>query len=256
MIVMFTDYGVTGPYTGQLEIMLRSRVPDLPVINLCADVPRQNPRAAAYLLAALKQSLPQPSVWLCVVDPGVGTWEDAPVMLKLDGCWFVGPDNGLFDIIGRRSTERTCYDISWRPQVLSNSFHGRDLYAPVAAELAAGHRPAGEQRDWQPRYAWPDDLNEVIYQDGFGNAMTGMRATSLNAESKLVVNGEILDYAPTFGEVDPGTPFWYENSNGLVEIAVNQGSAIDDLELEIGTSFVVELSGGMRLMDREWLNGD
>lgn len=243
MIVLFTDYGVTGPYTGQLEIMLRARAPDTSVINLCADVPRQNPKAAAYLLAALRQSLPQPAVWLCVIDPGVGTGRDRPVMMSLDDCWFVGPDNGLFDIVGRRAQRRTCFDISWRPATLSNSFHGRDLYAPVAAELAAGRRPAGELRDWQPRHQWPADLNEIIYVDAFGNAITGMRATSLNAESRLVINGEILCYASTFGDVPEGTAFWYENSNGLVEVAVNCGNAIEQLELEVGTSFIVELSG-------------
>lgn len=243
MIALFTDYGVTGPYTGQLEIVLRARAPDTCVINLCADVPRQNPKAAAYLLAALRQSLPQPVVWLCVIDPGVGTGRDRPVMMNLDDCWFVGPDNGLFDIVGRRAQRRICFDISWRPAMLSNSFHGRDLYAPVAAELATGRRPAGELRDWQPRHQWPADLNEIVYVDAFGNAITGMRATSLNAESRLVINGETLDYAPTFGEVTEGTAFWYENSNGLVEVAVNCGNAVEQLELEVGTSFVVELSG-------------
>jgi len=244
MIVLFTDYGVTGPYTGQLEIVLRSQAPAVPVVNLCADVPRQNPKAAAYLLAALKKSLPQPAVWLCVIDPGVGTGRDAPVMLHLDGCWLVGPDNGLFDIVGQRARHRACFDIRWRPAVLSNSFHGRDLYAPVATELAQGRRPAGELRNWQPLYQWPADLNEVIYTDAFGNAMTGMHAASLNAESRLVINGTILNYARTFGEVDEGTAFWYENSNGLVEIAVNCGSAVEQLELAVGDSFVVELSGG------------
>ncbi len=243
MIVLFTDYGVTGPYTGQLEIVLRSQAPGVPVINLCSDVPRQNPKAAAYLLGALRQSLPQPAIWLCVIDPGVGTGRDAPVMLNLDGCWFVGPDNGLFDIVGRRAVTGTCFAIDWRPERLSNTFHGRDLYAPVAAQLALGNRPAGELRDWEPCFDWPDDLNEIIYTDAFGNAITGMRGTSLNAEARLAINGKRLAYAPTFGEVPEGAAFWYENSNGLVEIAVNCGNAIEQLELEVGTSFVVELSG-------------
>lgn len=243
MIVVFTDYGLTGPYTGQLEVILRSRIPAESVIELCNDVPRQDPKSAAYLLAALKESLPQPTIWLCVVDPAVGTGRDTPVALNLDGCWFVGPDNGLFDMVGRRAVSRSCIDIAWRPEQLSNTFHGRDLYAPVAAELALGKRPVGETRNWQPCHDWPDDLNEIIYVDAFGNAMTGMRATRLNAESRLAINGIRLGYAATFGDVPEGQSFWYENSNGLVEIAVNQGSAIDQLGLEVGTSFIVELSG-------------
>ncbi|MDZ7735500.1 MAG: SAM-dependent chlorinase/fluorinase [Gammaproteobacteria bacterium] len=214
--------------------MLRSKAPTIPVVNLCADVPRQNPRAAAYLLAALRQSLPQPAVWLCVIDPGVGTGRDRPVMMSLDDCWFVGPDNGLFDVVGRRARRCACYDITWQPGYLSRSFHGRDLYAPVAAALAAGHRLPGELRDWQPRHHRRPDLNEIIYMDAFGNAITGMRATSLNAESRLVINGEILCYASTFGDVPEGTAFWYENSNGLVEVAVNRGNAIERLNWKWG----------------------
>lgn len=244
MIVLFTDYGVGGPYIGQLQVVLQTRAPRIPVIDLCANVPRQNPKAASYLLAALRNSLPQPDVWLCVVDPGVGTWSDAPLMLNLDGRWFVGPDNGLFDIVARRARQRSSYRIQWQPGQLSHSFHGRDLYAPVAAELALGRRPAAELQNWQPRYDWPDDLNEIIYTDAFGNAVTGMRAAYLNTDSRLVINGESLGYARTFAEVSTGSVFWYENSSGLVEIAVNQGSAVELMALEVGSSFVVDMPGG------------
>lgn len=239
MIVLLTDYGFTGPYNGQLEIVLKSKVPEEAVVNLCADVPRQNPRAGAYLLAALKKSLPQPDIWLCVVDPGVGTWVDAPVMINIDGSWFVGPDNGLFELVARRAVQRTCYRIIWRPERISSSFHGRDLYAPVAAELARGHRPASELYEWQSITDWPDDLNEIIYLDSFGNAVTGIRASTLDTSARLFINGTSLNHAITFGDVNEGQGFWYENSIGLVEIAVNCGNASDAFGIDIGASFVV-----------------
>ena len=86
------------------------------------------------------------------------------------------------------------------------------------------------------RYNWPDDLGEVIYFDGFGNAWTGIRASTIDTEKILVVADRQVKHADTFAKVAPGEYFWYENSSGLLEIAVNQGSAKDLLGLEIGSN--------------------
>lgn len=242
MIVLFTDYGLNGPYVGQLELVLKHAMPELRVINLCADVPRQNPKAGAYLLAALARSLPQPRVWLCVVDPGVGTWQDAPVALNLDGRWFIGPDNGLFDVVGQQARQVVCQEISWRPGDLSVSFHGRDLYAPVAAALAQNRRLPGDIRRWTPRYFQQADLAEVIYIDSFGNVMTGLRAGAIDRQAVLIAGEWRLHYAETFAAVAVGTLFWYYNSCGLVEIACNQGRADEQLGLKPGDAITL-LSG-------------
>ena len=84
------------------------------------------------------------------------------------------------------------------------------------------------------RADWPDDLLEIIYIDHFGNAMTGMRAAMLPPEARLSAAGRVFEHARTFGDRPPGVPFWYENSNGLAEIAVNRGRADRDLGLSIG----------------------
>ena len=81
---------------------------------------------------------------------------------------------------------------------------------------------------------WPDDLGEIVYLDHFGNAMTGLRATQLPRNARLAAAGRLLERAKTFSDRQPGTAFWYENSNGLVEIAVNQGRADRELGLSIG----------------------
>jgi S-adenosyl-L-methionine hydrolase (adenosine-forming) len=236
MIVLFTDFGLQGPYTGQMKAVLHRMAPSVPVIDLFADAPTGNPKASAYLLAAYAPWFAAGTTFLCVVDPGVGGARP-PVVIEADGRWYVGPGNGLFELVERRAAKTRNWDIDFKPQQLSASFHGRDLFAPAAAMLARGEPPPGRPRAEraQPRADWPDDLAEIVYVDHFGNAMTGLRAAMLPPDTRLAVAGRVLERARTFSDRPPGTAFWYENSNGLAEIAVNQGRADRDLGLAIGS---------------------
>jgi S-adenosylmethionine hydrolase len=176
------------------------------------------------------------TVFLCVVDPGVGGTRPA-IIVEADGRWYVGPGNGLFELVERRAASTRTWDINWKPDRLSASFHGRDLFAPVAAMLARGEPPPGQpcKDSTHRRTDWPDDLSEIVYVDHFGNAITGLRAATLPPAPKLGVTGQLLQRAGTFSDRPVGIAFWYENSNGLVEIAVNQGRADRDLSLAIGS---------------------
>jgi hypothetical protein len=238
MIVLFTDFGATGPYTGQIKGVLRRHLPsEIPIVDLLADAPRCNPKAAAYLLASSVEPFPPGSVFLCVIDPGVGGAR-RPCIVEADGRWFVGPDNGLFELIIRRATGRPrWWLITWQPERLSSSFHGRDLFAPVAAWLARDRVPSGQERPISERCRsdWPDDLAEVIYVDAFGNAVTGIRASGMPPRSMVNLGGYSLMKATTFVDVPPGQAFWYENASGLIEIAVNRGHAADQLMLRVGS---------------------
>lgn len=236
MIALFTDFGLTGPYTGQVKAVLAREAPHAPVIDLFADAPVCDPRLSAYLLAAYAPELPEGTVVLAVVDPGVGTARRA-LIVEADGRRYVGPDNGLLEIVRRRAESVSAWVIDWRPQVLSNTFHGRDLFAPVAARLARGERPAATpiESTTLSRPDWPDDLSSVVYIDVYGNALTGIRAASLSAEAVLVARGRRVMRARTFADVPVGEAMWYENSNGLAEIAVNRGRADDTLGLHPGT---------------------
>jgi S-adenosylmethionine hydrolase len=152
------------------------------------------------------------------------------------GPWYVGPGNGLFDLVQRRAGTTRSFDIEWKPERLSASFHGRDLFAPVAAILARGEPPPGRPHDGADRRPdWPDDLCEIVYVDHFGNAMTGLRAAMLPPNARLTVAGRVLERARTFSDLPRVAAFWYENSNGLAEIAVNQGRADRELSLTIGS---------------------
>ncbi|GGF30964.1 hypothetical protein GCM10011611_41330 [Aliidongia dinghuensis] len=236
MIALFTDFGLEGPYTGQVKAVLHRWAPGVPVIDLFADAPAANPKAAAYLLAAYATWFPAGTVVLGVIDPGVGGAR-APIVVESDGRWYVGPDNGLFELVRRRAAGARSWEITWVPEALSASFHGRDLFAPVAAQLALGEMPADTPRPAEAgrQPDWPDDLAEIVYIDHYGNALTGMRAAAVPDGARLKAGGRVLARGRTFSSVPAGTAFWYENSNGLAEIAVNAGRADTHLGLAIGS---------------------
>jgi S-adenosylmethionine hydrolase len=236
MICLFTDFGLHGPYVGQLRAVLLDRAPGIAVIDLFADAPTANPKASSYLLAAYAAWFPAGTVFLAVVDPGVGGARPA-VIVEADGRWYVGPGNGLFELVVRRAASARRWDITFKPPRLSATFHGRDLFAPVAAMLARGQAPCGALRtdDADRRKDWPDDLPEIVYVDHFGNALTGLRAVKLPSRARLGTGGRVLERARTFADQPPGSAFWYENSNGLAECAVASGRAATVLGLCVGS---------------------
>jgi len=235
MIAVFTDFGVSGPYLGQMKAVLYRDAPGVPVADIFPRLPPFNIKAAAYLLPPYCQYLPEDTVCLCVVDPGVGTQRRA-LVVRADRRWYVGPDNGLFTLLIRRAADVEVYEISWRPAQLSNSFHGRDLFAPVAARIARGEPVPGDPLPPQSLImpAWPDELQEIVYLDEYGNAISGVRASALSPAVTVDVAGQRCGFRRTFGEARSGQVFWYENSNGLVEIAVAGGSVAEGLGLSVG----------------------
>jgi S-adenosylmethionine hydrolase len=235
MIALFTDFGLADPYVGQLHRVLAQEAPGVPIIDLFHAVPDFDIRAGAYLLPAYARDFPAGTVFVCVVDPGVGGAR-RPVMLRADARWYVGPDNGLFHLLARRAVQHECHLIRWCPPRLSASFHGRDLFAPCAARLARGQMPPAEPTVLtEPAGGpWPDDLPVILYVDHYGNAISGLRASAVHPAQVLRAGGKVVKYARVFSDVAVGAPFWYENANGLVEIAVNRGSAAAVLGLRPG----------------------
>lgn len=245
MIVLFTDYGLKDAYVGQLHTVLAQLAPNEVVIDLLHNVPKYNLRAGGYLLAHYAKEYAPGTIFVCVVDPGVGSGRP-PLAIQADGKWFIGPGDaqpvtGLFTRVLLESNQSSCFLIKWHPEQLSSSFHGRDLFAPVAAKLANG-----DQLNLTPLPLaaknlsdWPDDLFQIIYVDHYGNAMSGIQAKQLPEGSKIIVNKNSLNFAQTFSKVPPGSCFWYANSIGLVEIAANQSSAAETLGLTVGDSLKI-----------------
>lgn len=236
MIVLFTDFGNNGPYVGQMKAAIYQVNPAAIIVDLFASASGFNPHACGYLLSAYTHYFPEGTIFLCVVDPGVGTAQRKAVVAEIDGQFFVGPNNGLFDVVVGQSKNSIVSEILWRPEFLSATFHGRDLFAPIAGHLSLGGCPegylgsaAGISADGVSR-----DLFEIVFIDDYGNAMTAIRACSVSPTDILMVNDSKLHYAQIFAAVSKGEMFWYENSVGLVELAVNCGSAAAMLELNIG----------------------
>jgi len=243
VIFLFTDFGAEGPYLAQMQAVLAAEAPEVPALNLLSNAPAGDPRRAAYLLAALATALPRDALVLGVVDPGVGG-DRLPLVVEAGGRRFVGPDNGLYSRIAARDPAARAWRIDWRPARLSASFHGRDLFAPVAARLAAGRDvPMAELPTASlVGSGWPDEIAEIIYADVYGNLYTGLRGDRVADPARLRLGNRVLVHARTFSAVPPGEPFWYRNSCGLVEIAVNGASACERLGVGVGASIKVEVS--------------
>lgn len=232
MILTFTDFGSSGPYLAQMHAAIRRIAPSVPILDLLSDAPLCNPKASAYLLAALVPQFPRSSIFLGVVDPGVGS-ERKPVIVNAGDYWFIGPDNGLFEIAARRSGIASWWELDMPVHAISASFHGRDLFAPAAAKLVSGQGHEGEPTT-PIDCDWPDDLPEIIYIDHYGNAMTGLRADNYDADVAIQVGEEVFQSARTFADVPLSESFWYKNSIGLIELASNQASCAELHQLVVG----------------------
>lgn len=236
MIVLFTDFGSRDPYVGQMKARLHEIAPAQQVVDLLHEAPDFNAHAGAHLIAAFAPHFPPATVFLCVVDPGVGTARDG-VVVAAGGHWFVGPDNGLLSIVAARSIDGRVWRITWRPEDASATFHGRDIFAVIAALIAKGEFP---ETKLEPRPKLQvefdaGDLPRVIYLDHYGNAWTGQRAAGLPQGTRILAGNGEFRHAETFGAVAKGEGFWFGNSVGLVELAVNRGSAAARFGLEVGS---------------------
>ena len=245
MLALFTDFGADDIYVGQVRVaLLRYAAAGTSIVDVLHTAPNYDSQAGAHLLAALAPWYPPDCVFLAVVDPGVGSERDA-VVLQADGQWFVGPDNGLLSVVAARAARTRTWRIAWRPGALSASFHGRDLFAPMAAWVSRGELPPDklvETTGLRVRLD-ADDFAEVIYVDHYGNALTGLRAGTVPRTARLSIANTGVDYARVFSDAMAGQAFWYENSIGLVEIAVNRGSAATQLGARVGDSVRVDEGG-------------
>ena len=230
-LALYTDFGTTDFYVGQMHARALAEAPDTAVVDLHHHAPTFAPGRAGLVLEALVPFLPAEAVVVGVVDPGVGT-DRGTLALWSCGHWFVGPDNGLFAPL--------LADGGWRAHRLevaregaSASFHGRDIFVPAAAALARGDRMVLGAPVAEPVVV-AGERARVVYQDHYGNLMTGLEAPASLA-GQILVAGQVIPPARTFGEVAPGALFWYRNSLDRVEIAAREASAARQLGAGPGT---------------------
>jgi len=243
VIVLFTDFGSQDPYVGQVKARLLEAAPAQQIVDLLHEAPAYNAHAGAHLLAAFAPTFPPGTVFFAVVDPGVGTVRDAIVMLS-GGQWYVGPDNGLMSIIAARNREARIWRVTWQPEVLSATFHGRDLFAVIAAEIARGDFPTDKLTEISKLNVVyeAEDMARVIYLDHFGNAWTGMRGAEIPKQARLTAKATSFEHSESFGFVRRGEGFWFVNSVGLVELAINRGNAAQQFGLALGDLVQIQRS--------------
>ncbi len=245
-LVLLTDFGLRDGFVGVLHQVAHAIAPDAPIIDLSHYVPPQDITAAALLLQAHWEQFPPGSVFVAVVDPGVGT--SRRVLAAWSAHRFVvAPDNGLIDLVMRRYGGVVVH--CRRPDVerfeRSRTFHGRDVFVPLGAflwqqqDLTVLGLPI---QDWQ-RLSWqivpvhpPVYLEgRIIHIDHFGNAMTNLLWPQPAVPTGWIeIQGQRIAFQPSYGAVKAGQTLALVNSEGLIEIAVNQGSAAATLDLRVG----------------------
>ena len=262
-ITFLSDYGYDDEFAGVCRSVVVRIAPDAQVIDLTHGIAPGDVRHGALALANALPHAPA-GVHLAVVDPGVGTSRRA-IAVRVGGerRILVGPDNGLlWPAIERLGGSLEAVDLSASPfaaQTVSASFHGRDLFAPVAARLALGARleEAGEPLDAgslarvsipRPIVAADHLVAHVLYLDRFGNVALDARRADLNrigiapgAQLALELGERRVEagYVTTFAEVGPGEALLYEDSSERLAIAINRGDAAEELALAVDDRVVI-----------------
>jgi S-adenosylmethionine hydrolase len=262
IITLTTDFGLSDPFVGVMKGQVLTRFAAATIIDITHDVLAHWPAEAGFWLARSYRYFPRGTLHIAVVDPGVGTQRDV-IFMEADGHLFAAPDNGLLAPLLNRVDDKRIYRLDtarlahFGIGVPSATFHGRDIFAPLGAELAAGKvRPSAlgpEVREIVP--AWVDDpistadhvSGTVITIDHFGNLITNIDAALIARFSCPIVRTGAHEFllGRTYGERRPGEYLALINSFGVIEIARAEQSAAEGLGISRGAPVVVgEKSGG------------
>jgi S-adenosylmethionine hydrolase len=243
VVTLLTDFGTADGYVAEMKGVILTHAPGATLVDVTHDVPPQDVECGRLAVARYWRRFPAGTVHVAIVDPGVGSSRLA-LAVESDGRFLVGPDNGVLSpallVAGARAVTLPI------PAAAAPTFHGRDVFAPAAAELALGATidalgsPALEfvvKRTPEPRRLADGSVEgQVITIDRFGNAITnllGLRAQSIE------VNGTVLPLRRSYADVPQGEPIALVGSTGLIEIAVRDGSGAAAMGLERGSRVLV-----------------
>lgn len=252
VITLTTDFGLIDPFVGIMKGVILGIAPAARIVDVTHGVPAQNVVVGAYALASAVRWFPRGSVHVAVVDPGVGTRRRA-LLVETADAWLLGPDNGLLSLAAPVRAVRRIFDVSRsaiRLKPVSRTFHGRDVFAPVAAALANGVAPERLGRPLRsmhrlrqpiPRRRGGAVIGEVLWVDGFGNLATNLAPGDLARSFRggglsITIAGHVVPFRPSYAGVPLGRPVAVVNSSDLVEIAVNGGSAAVRFDAGPGTA--------------------
>jgi S-adenosylmethionine hydrolase len=246
-IALLTDFGLRDAFAGVMKGVIAQGAPGARVIDLTHEIPPQDVRAAAVVLWTAYRYFPPRTIFVPVVDPGVGTRRRILAAETAEGV-FLAPDNGLLTLVFRDSPPCRVVTVQahrYRRPDLSATFHGRDLFAPVAARLARGlavSRLGPPARDWvtlpfgAPVRRTGGGAGEVLHVDRFGNAMTNLPGAWGRLGAAVFVRGRrVTEVVTAYGDVPRGRALAVVSSAGTLEIAVNGGDAADRFKLRPGS---------------------
>jgi S-adenosylmethionine hydrolase len=255
IITLTTDFGLSDPFVGIMKGVMLGIAPDAQLVDLTHDIHSYDIFEAALIVGGSHRYFPVGSVHLVVVDPGVGS-ERRPLAASANGHIFVAPDNGVLSLalqtdasVPPASVYEIANDSLFRRPV-SRTFHGRDIFAPVAAHLACGIHldTVGRRiRDFvrlpfpAPQPLGGKLVGTALRIDKFGNIITNFRTADLGKEFRIRVAGlPITRLCRTFSDANPGELVAVEGSEGFIELALNKGSAADRLKVEQGAEIELE----------------
>ena len=254
LITLLTDFGTADYFAGAMKGVILSINPDAKIVDITHEIPPQNIHAAAFTLLAAYKDFPSQTIHVAVVDPGVGSAR-RPILASCGGQFFVGPDNGLFSYVLEREPPASVIHIQnqkYFRQPLSATFHGRDVFAPVAATLAMGVEPSqfGEEiadfarlESLAPiRLADGKISARIIHIDRFGNCVTNITREHVTDDAiargvRLSINGkEVTSFRRFFAETSTTSNnlFAIWGSAGFLELAAPNASAAQALDAKTG----------------------
>lgn len=256
IITITTDFGHKGPFAAVMKGVILGRFPMARVVDLAHDIPAQWPPEAGFWVRYAYRYFPPGTVHVAIVDPGVGT-EREILLVDFDGHVFMAPDNGLLGGLLDAADDAQVFRLnleSLEGLGITNpsaTFHGRDIFAPLAAEIAAGRIGAGDvgipAADWTP--GWLDEpevgtgrvAGVIVTVDTFGNLISNIDAGLLDRFDTPVaqIAGHTIPMLPTYGRARPGEFLALVNSFGVVEVARAEGNAAEGLGLERGAPLVI-----------------
>ncbi|HPT08688.1 MAG TPA: SAM-dependent chlorinase/fluorinase [bacterium] len=245
---IITDFGFDYSIAS-MKALIISKLPDANIIDIDHSIEKFSILSGAFIINSVYSYFPKGTIFICVVDPGVGGKRDI-ICLDIDGYYFIGPNNGIFHYIIKKSKNfflRKVNEDNFLDH--SNTFHGRDIMTPAAIEVAKGNNNVFCSIDKEELVFIKELENNseiIIYYDNFGNIKTNIASKknkfTVFSEVLIEINKKVFSavFLNTFSEISPGKLICYCGSNGTLEIAVNLGSAVDFLSANIGDKISIK----------------